>query len=455
MFLSSTMTPKIDSFVIPTSSSASSFTTAAAAAASTTRSARDNGSDSDESSSRNSSFNFGVIADVQWADAPDGSNYAKTVHRYYRGAFQVLETAVNWWRRYEGGVGESESEKDKSEVTDNRQEEEEEEGKQQQPLLFIAQLGDIIDGLNHGLGQSDSALQKALDVLDRAPCPSVNLVGNHELYNYNRQDLADASWLRHGNQEYYSFRPVPGWKVVVLDAYQIALIGYEHALDDPRRLEAVEIMARENPNVSPDGAAGDWFEGMENAGYRRRFVPYNGGYGRKQLEWFQQELSDAVAAQERVIILSHTILHPQACGGGTMAWDYEAALESIASTSVGTGGGCVAAVLCGHDHRGSYHYDEETSVHHCTFSSPLNKGSEGSAFGMIRVTPTSLEIRGPCIDDLLPDVNGRPSPVAVSNGPLLCESITLPLKAATTAAAVEEERVPAVGVVEPPKVALS
>eukprot|EP00567_Pseudictyota_dubia_P006491 CAMPEP_0197440594 /NCGR_PEP_ID=MMETSP1175-20131217/7053_1 /TAXON_ID=1003142 /ORGANISM="Triceratium dubium, Strain CCMP147" /LENGTH=398 /DNA_ID=CAMNT_0042970729 /DNA_START=87 /DNA_END=1283 /DNA_ORIENTATION=- len=342
-------------------------------------------------------FSFGVIADVQWADAPDGHNYAKTVKRCYRGALKTLENAVEWW---------STSLPDPC-----------------RPPLFIAQLGDLIDGMNgpDKLNRSDEALAKAMDVLGRAPCPSVHLVGNHELYNYDRRALAEASWLQHGDKEYYSFVPAEGWRVVVLDPYQIALIG--HARDDPRRLEAVDLIAKENPNVSPDGADGDWFEGMENAGYRRRFVPYNGGFGREQLAWLGSELRNAAEAKERVLILSHVPVHPEACGGGNMAWDYEEALEVIRSEEAA---GCVAAILCGHDHKGNYIHDE-FGVHHCTFSSPLNKGEEGSCFGVVDVKPDRLEIRGPKLDDVLPDVPGRPRPTKEESASGHCEVISLSL----------------------------
>lgn len=317
-------------------------------------------------------FSFGVIADVQWADADDGYNYAKTVKRCYRGAFQVLENAVDWW---------------------NLQHSED------QPLTFIAQLGDLIDGQNQKLKQSDSAIKLALDQLDRAPCPSINIIGNHELYNFNRKDLSSASWLKDGDREYYSFSPAEGWKVIVLDPYQISLIG--HAAEDDRRQEAIQIMARENKNVHPDGRDGDWLVGME--GDARRFVPYNGGYGKAQLSWFQSELDRASAAGERVIICSHVILHPLACGGSTMAWDYEEALDMINNND------CVAAVLCGHDHKGKY-YQDENGVHHCTFMSPLNKGEEGHAYGMISIhKDNTMEIRGPKIDDFLPNVQERPA----------------------------------------------
>jgi hypothetical protein len=61
---------------------------------------------------------FGVIADVQWADADDGVNYSKTVVRHYRGALTQLGRAVRWWNE-----------------------------EQPVPLDFVANLGDVIDGM--------------------------------------------------------------------------------------------------------------------------------------------------------------------------------------------------------------------------------------------------------------------------------------------------------------------
>ena len=110
-------------------------------------------------------------------------------------------------------------------------------------------------------------------------------MGNHELYNFDRDTLSEAAWLRHGDKEYYSFKPAAGWRVVVLDPYQVALIG--HAEDDPRRREAVELIGERNPGVDPSGSGGAWFRDV--SGYDRRFVPYNGGLGREQLGWLRAE----------------------------------------------------------------------------------------------------------------------------------------------------------------------
>uniref|UniRef100_A0A7S4R3V2 Calcineurin-like phosphoesterase domain-containing protein n=1 Tax=Ditylum brightwellii TaxID=49249 RepID=A0A7S4R3V2_9STRA len=346
------------------------------------------------------SFTFGVIADVQWANKEDGSNYAKTVRRCYRGAFTTLCNAIQWWKDLPT------------------------------PPLFIAQLGDLIDGVNAQSNESDAALQRALAEFDKIDCDTYHLVGNHELYNFNRTQLAQAAWLKHGNAEYYSFTPHDNWRIIVLDPYQLSLMGLD--ANDPRRIQSVELLAKENPNVDPSGAGGDWFVGMENAGYKRRFVPYNGGFGSTQLSWLTEELADAGQCKQRVIVLSHVIVHPKACGGGTMAWDYEEALQILydhnSQREDDEDGGGVVAVMCGHDHSGNYHCDEY-NIHHITYCSPLNKGEDGNAYGLVHVSDTQLEIRGVVMDDLIPDVEDRPDVVKrdgddVSNG--VCEGIVLP-----------------------------
>jgi len=349
-------------------------------------------------SSINDGFTFGLIADVQWADTHDGYNYGNTVKRCYRGALVTLQSAVDWWRKLPT------------------------------PPVFIAQLGNLIDGINKTLGNTDCAISTALSHLSRAPCPSVNLVGNHELSNFSRSKLATKSWLRHGDAEFYSFSPAPGWQTIVLDPYQIALMG--HALDDPRRKEAVKILAKENPKVFSDSKKGDWSQGMEDAGYQRRFVPCNGGFGDAQLVWFRKELAKSAEDGMKVIIMSHVTIHPQACGGSSMAWDYQEALDVIHSEEAN---GCVVAVLSGHDPKGGYYCDDK-GVHHCTFVSPLTKGEEGFAFGLVHIRPEYMEIRGPKIDDLLPFKNRRPIAGWLGEGDSIsgpCEFIRLFLKPAT------------------------
>mmetsp|Transcript_111776 Transcript_111776/g.193223 ORF Transcript_111776/g.193223 Transcript_111776/m.193223 type:complete len:390 (+) Transcript_111776:78-1247(+) len=307
----------------------------------------------------NSRFSFGVIADVQWADSEDGFNFKRTVRRHYRGALKQLEAAVSWW-------------------------------KGQQPT-FVVQLGDLIDGKNAQAGQSQTALDGATRLLSTLTCRVVHLIGNHELYNFDRSTLATKIDTRPSpdNREFFAFQPAQGWRVLVLDSYHESLMGWPE--DDERKRRAERTLAENNPN---DLAKGDnWFKGLH--GLERRFVPFNGALGQQQLKWLRQELNSAAAARERVILLSHAILHPCACDGTTMIWDYPQALEAIRENRN------VAMVICGHDHKGGYHCDEH-GVHHITLCSPLNLGESGKAFGIMEIHDSSVDLHGPCLDDLLP-----------------------------------------------------
>ena len=315
-------------------------------------------------------FSFGVIADVQWADIPDGTGFGGRDRRYFRGALAVLTAAVDYW----GAV---------------------------RPT-FVAQLGDLVDGKskqNGARGGSAAALEAARAQLRRLPCRVVSLVGNHDLYNHPRDVLAAqlATAPPPDGREYYAFEPAAGWRVLVLDAYQESVIGHDAA--DARHRRAARALAAHNPNDLSDGGA--WFRGLE--GDARRWVPYNGALGRAQLAFLQRELRAAKAAGARVLVLSHVVLSPHACDGTTMAWDYAAALALLAEAAP-----TVAMVLCGHDHHGGYAYDEAARVHHLTLRSPLNLGAAGRAYGRLRVHRDHLALLGPRLDDLLPSAERWP-----------------------------------------------
>ena len=322
---------------------------------------------------------IGCVADVQWADADDGWNYDRTNRRRYRGALAMLERAVAYWNR--------------------------------ERCAFVAQLGDLIDGQNARSGASARALDAALSALARCETTAaldgvgvggvVHLIGNHELYNFDRAELAARLHTapEPGRVEYYSFAPAPGWRVLVLDPYQDAVIGWPH--ESAKGAAARAFLSAQNPNIA---SGGDWTAGLR--GDARRFVPYNGGFGAEQIAWLRSALERARADGERALVLSHVVLHPRACDGSTMAWDCDAALGVLGEPSLS---GVVVAVLCGHDHKAGYARDAATGIHHLTFQSPLNRGDDGACFGVVDVYEERLELRGPALEDWLPAslVDGR------------------------------------------------
>jgi len=182
----------------------------------------------------------------------------------------------------------------------------------------------------------------------------INLIGNHELYNFDREQLKRRlHTARPGGhtdgaaREYYAVSPCAGWRFLVLDAYQDTVIRPERAVSHGESLAPSEaadhvrglaILLANNPNLHPDAIKGGsgWFDGL--AGHDRRFVPFNGGFGAKQVAWLRGQLAAAAEGSERVVVLCHAILHPGACEGTTMAWDFEAALAAIAEAPCGTVG---------------------------------------------------------------------------------------------------------------------
>lgn len=174
-------------------------------------------------------FTFGVIADIQYADIEDGYNYTRSRRRYYRSSLQLLRNAQESWSE--------------SSVKPE----------------FILQLGDIIDGFNKGHDASDSSLDTVLSEFGSSTVEVHHVWGNHEFYNFSRSALLSSklnstprtdrslSGARAGSDIYaYHFSPFPGFTFVVLDAYDVSLLGREESSEQYR--SAMNLIKQYNNN---------------------------------------------------------------------------------------------------------------------------------------------------------------------------------------------------------------
>lgn len=180
-------------------------------------------------------FSFGVIADVQYADIDDGHNFLRTRKRYYRSSVQLLRAALRSWS--EAAVRPD----------------------------FILQLGDIIDGFNRRHAASERALEAVLRELSSSPAKVHHVWGNHEFYNFSRTRLlgseldssagAERSLAESGTGVYaYRFSPHPGFAFVVLDAYDLSILGREEPSE--RHREAMLLLRQYNHNEDLNQPAG-------------------------------------------------------------------------------------------------------------------------------------------------------------------------------------------------------
>ncbi len=100
-------------------------------------------------------FSFGVIGDVQFADADDAANFSKTRMRRYRNAIKSLQDAVPLWNDLK--------------------------------VAFVAQLGDLLDGRS----VKSVDVHRITAVIEQSECKDrwCNVIGNHELYCFSREEF--------------------------------------------------------------------------------------------------------------------------------------------------------------------------------------------------------------------------------------------------------------------------
>ena len=106
-------------------------------------------------------------------------------------------------------------------------------------------------------------------------------------------------------------------RLVALDGYDISTI---EGLDSGKTAKASEFIKQYNPNdIHTFGVC--WSEGLE--GTDKRFMPYNGMLGTQQMEWLQETLKASKENQEKVMVLTHIPIHPNAADNLCLLWNYK------------------------------------------------------------------------------------------------------------------------------------
>ncbi|KAI4886694.1 hypothetical protein NFI96_021382 [Prochilodus magdalenae] len=309
-------------------------------------------------------FTFGVIADIQYADLDDGYNFHATRRRFYRNSLGILRDAIRWW---------------------------EEEEEQERRPGFILQLGDIIDGFNHRERASESALQTVLAEFANCSAEVHHVWGNHEFYNFSREELFKSAlntWNKgeggeggEGSAEdayVYHFSPAPKFRFVVLDGYDLSILGRDESSMKYR--QSLKLIQEHNPNEELNVPAG--FSQLEG-----RFVKFNGGFSQEQLEWLDRVLVSADEKKEKVIIVCHIAVHPFSTRSLCLAWNYDKILSILNSHK------SVVCFMTGHNHDGGY-YRDEYGVHHLTLEGVIETPPGSNAFGTVYVYEDKMVLRG-------------------------------------------------------------
>ncbi|XP_042561502.1 manganese-dependent ADP-ribose/CDP-alcohol diphosphatase [Clupea harengus] len=301
-------------------------------------------------------FTFGIIADIQYADIDDGFNFKQTRKRYYRNSLRLLQKANEGWNV------------------------------EQVKPSFILQLGDIIDGFNKKFDASQCALDRVMREFNHSPAVH-HVWGNHEFYNFTRGVLFSSVLNTKSNQDRvsdpdefyaYHFSPTPNFRFVVLDAYDLSVIGREQASEKYKQ----SLKLLKEHNNKEDLNHPPVFSGLE-----QRFVKFNGGFSQDQLEWLDKVLSEADEAQEKVTVASHLPVHPDSTDPICLAWNYSEVLSILQSHR------SVVCFMAGHDHDGGYHRDA-SGIHYLTLEGVIETPPESNAFGTMHVYADRMVLKG-------------------------------------------------------------
>ncbi|XP_009872867.1 PREDICTED: manganese-dependent ADP-ribose/CDP-alcohol diphosphatase, partial [Apaloderma vittatum] len=118
-----------------------------------------------------------------------------------------------------------------------------------------------------------------------------------------------------------------------------------------------------------------------------QFVEFNGGFSQTQLDWFNEVLKFSDENEEKVIVMGHVPIHPDASNRVSLAWNYKDALSVIHSHR------CVVCFLAGHLHDSGYCLDSH-GVHHLTLEAVIETPPESNAFGTIYVYEDKMILKG-------------------------------------------------------------
>ena len=196
-------------------------------------------------------------------------------------------------------------------------------------------------------------------------------------------DAHKAATALSGHHSYFSFIPPvpePGYRLVVLDGYDISYLGWPEG--HPLHEQAVELLNSKNPNDDKNSNSG--LEGLN-----KRFVKFGGGVSTMQLEWLKNELTACRETNQRAIICCHLCLHPETCAPTCLLWNYDEVLQVL-----GDHADVVVATLAGHAHRDGYYKDAESGIHHRVCHGVLETEPGRDCYGIVEVYPDRIEVSG-------------------------------------------------------------
>lgn len=216
---------------------------------------------------------------------------------------------------------------------------------------FIINLGDIID-------RDYVSLEPVLNIFDSTDVRIYHTLGNHD-FSLNKSEKNKILKLTGSSKGYYSFRH-KGFRFIILNGNEIAT----YSPSQKGRNDANELLADLKSRNAPN--AFEW----------------NGGISDEQIKWMRTELDASAAIGEKVFLLCHFPIWPEAAHN---LLNYEKVLDITSQYDH------IIAWLNGHNHDGSY--GNFSMIHFVTFRGMVETETNNS-FAMVEVYNNKIWIKG-------------------------------------------------------------
>jgi manganese-dependent ADP-ribose/CDP-alcohol diphosphatase len=218
---------------------------------------------------------------------------------------------------------------------------------------FVMNLGDMIEKYKASY-DSIFLIYKHLNM------PFYNLLGNHEFEKVPGKYLAGIL-TRYSMPDYYYDFDYKNWRFIVLDGTELAKYSRELHYD----------LAQEGDSL--------WQGVLKN----HDMPAWNGGISRRQQQWMNDRLSDALKMKMNVIVFCHFPVYPESIEH--TLWNYNEIMSILEKYPN------VVAYINGHYHEG--HYGYKNGIHYITQKAML-ENQESNSFSILEIYPTELRIKG-------------------------------------------------------------
>lgn len=219
------------------------------------------------------------------------------------------------------------------------------------PLDFSLHLGDFID-------RDIRSFDPLNQIVKSLKKPLHHLLGNHD-FKVAKEDKSSVPKRLGLTKSYYSFLK-KGCRFIILDTTSLSTYRYPKGSKEHQAATAEfeRLTAQNKPNARP----------------------WNSGVDPVQMKWLESELKDAQAKKQRVIVGGHHVIVPYL---GLSAWN-SAELQKLFTTYG------VKVYLNGHNHAGSYNFEE--GVHYLNLHGMVD--TEKNSFALATLHPDRLVVQG-------------------------------------------------------------